>query len=445
MTARGPYYSALDAWVAQLVGGSTGYGNGDQAIAHIGPAPNATPGDPAFKSRTMLEFSAADVAAMLADATAVDDCTLTVTVAGNSCIGSRGSTIRIFAEELTVSFTEKAVASACSLSSVASTGTGGWHRSNNATTVNRAFHSSGSHSTGDTLTFDLSAWAAARLAAEDYSAARFRLIAANADGTGYNEETDARRISIYTRETGTAADRPQLSANITIGSVPKSLTETGTAEDAFSVEQSGTEPVLAETAVGVDAFTGGPIAGWSTGYDSNDNGRVVLYIPTAGQAAYAQLPDVAEDDIELRCKFKLNKVPLNGGAQFMLFARHSRPLTTNYRARATIGGNLHDISLIIEKMVDGSLTTLQFIGNIRTFLAGVEYWLKLKLEGSSPTTINAKIWRAGEDEPGWILQAQDSEAALQDAGAVGIGGFVTSTVTNVPITFEMDHLEGYAP
>jgi hypothetical protein len=28
---------------------------------------------------------------------------------------------------------------------------------------------------------------------------------------------------------------------------------------------------------------------------------------------------------------------------------------------------------------------------------------------------------------------------------VGIGGFVTSTVTNVPITFEMDHLEGYAP
>lgn len=443
MVARGPYYADLDNWVAQLVGGSTQYGNGTGEYITIGPAPNAVSGDPDFKSRGLFRIPSADIAAFLADATIVDDATVTVTVAPNTCIGSRGSTIRLLLEEMTAVFTEKSASGNCGLSS--GTGTNVWNQSNNATTTNRAFHSSGSHSTGDDLTFDVTDMLEARRAAEDTSDLYFRIIAANADGTGYAEETAARRISVYSTEWATQAQHARLSGNVTTGDVPKAMSETGAGADDLSVQQQGTEPALADVGVGVDGFTAGPAAGWSTGYDENDNGRAFLYVPTAGLTSYAYLPDVSEAEIELRCKVKLDKMPLNGGAQFMLLARYTYSPRTYYRARMTMGGTLHDINIYVEKVVNGTLTILQYITNIRAFLAGEEYWLKMQVSGTSPATIRAKTWRDGDAEPGWVLQTQDSEADLQDAGAVGMGGFVTSTVTNVPITFTIDQFEGYAP
>lgn len=443
MTARGPYTASKDVWVAQLDGGTTGYGNGAGTLIHVGPVPNATAGDPDFKSRGMFEISAADVTTFMADATVINDATITVTVGENTCMGSRGATMRMLLEEMTADFAENST-SGCNLSSSSASNTK-WNQSNNITTTNRAFHSSSSPSGGDDLTFDVSAIFQARLAAGNLTSAfRFRIIAANSDGTGYGETTTSRRISLKSTEHGDSSDRPRLSGNVTLGDVPKTLTaETGTGTDAISISQTSTSPTLPESGTGVDGFTGGPAAGWSTGLDENDNGRALLYLPTAGSSGYSSL-NAAVDDIQLRCQFKLDKVPQGGAASFYLLARGTNHNTT-YRCRVQCGGNLHDIALAIYKYVGGTATTLQYVTNIRAFLADSYYWVKFQVEGASPTTLNAKVWRAGDVEPGWVLQVEDSEASLQSAGIVGIGGALGTNVTNPPMTVEIDQFEGYAP
>src|SRR4051812_35380940 len=167
MTARGPYYVDKDAWVAQLVGGSTQYGNGQGTLIHFGAVPNSVSGQPDFKSRGMFEISAADVAAFLADATSIDSATITLTVGASTCMGSLGGTTRAFLEEMTSGFSEKAV-SGCTLSS--GSGFGVWGASDAATTTNRATFSGSGLSTGDPITFDVTAIFEARRAANDTSA-----------------------------------------------------------------------------------------------------------------------------------------------------------------------------------------------------------------------------------------------------------------------------------
>lgn len=440
MTARGPYYASLDAWVAQKVGGSTQYGNGEGTLAHVGPVPSATDGDPDFKSRMLIEISAADIAAALLDATSVDDFTLTVTVGANTCLGTRGATMRMFAEEMTTAFGEKPV-SGCSLSS--GSGTSVWGISNSVTTTNRAFHSSASPALDDELDFDITDIMQARLAAEDYSVLRFRLIAANSDGSGYDEETNARRISFCTREHATTTKRPKLNGNITIGSVPKTLTaESGTGTEAFTVAQSGTSPSFSESGVGTDAFTGGVVPSWDTYLDTNNNGVGRTTLASANSEGLALLDGVSEQDVQLHCKFRVDKVPQGGAGIFRLVVR-AIDKDNYYRVAVSINA-LHSMSIVVDKKVAGVTTVLQTIPDIRTLLAQTDYWIKLNVSGVSPTTILAKLWRADDAEPGWLANVDDSEASLQTGGTVGVGARI-GAVSNAPIAFSFDQLEGVAP
>lgn len=444
MPTRGPYYVDKDAWVAQLVGGSTYYGNGQGTMSHFGAVPNSVSGQPAFKSRTIGEISAADVAAFLADATSVDTATINLTVGAATCMGSLASATYAFLEELTNDFSEKAV-SGCNLSSGSGTGVSAvWNASDGATTANRARFSGTGLNTGDPITFDVTALMEARRVAGDTSAFRFRVIAAKTDFSGYDETNTARRQSVYTREFGTVLSRPNLTGAISIGAVAKTLTDSGTGTEGFSVSQSGTSPVLVETAAATDGFTGGPSAGWTTVIDGTGNGHAVLTIPTAGLTARAYLNSVSQLDVAMRCRVQFNKVPVGGSARFMLMARYSRSPETYYQAQMLVNGTTQTIDLIVHKTVGGVVTVLQTLSALRAFVPNTEYWLQMQCLGTSPTVINAKVWRWGDSEPGWQAQVNDSTAGLQDAGAVGIAGGLSSTVTNVPHTMLMEQFEVFA-
>jgi hypothetical protein len=56
-----------------------------------------------------------------------------------------------------------------------------------------------------------------------------------------------------------------------------------------------------------------------------------------------------------------------------------------------------------------------------TFTPGDTFILRVQAEGANPTTIRAKVWRAGAAEPSaWMVTATNSTAALQTAGTLGI-------------------------
>ena len=65
--------------------------------------------------------------------------------------------------------------------------------------------------------------------------------------------------------------------------------------------------------------------------------------------------------------------------------------------------------------------------------------MKLRVSGTSPTSLAAKVWAAGAAEPaGWLLEQTDSTAGLQVAGGVAIEHYQSSSSTNGPVVSLID-------
>jgi hypothetical protein len=71
-----------------------------------------------------------------------------------------------------------------------------------------------------------------------------------------------------------------------------------------------------------------------------------------------------------------------------------------------------------------------------TFTPGDTFVLRVQAEGANPTTIRAKVWRAGAAEPSaWMATATNTTAALQTAGTLGIRT-VNSSSTVTTLSFD---------
>ncbi|WP_345081323.1 hypothetical protein [Brachybacterium paraconglomeratum] len=65
------------------------------------------------------------------------------------------------------------------------------------------------------------------------------------------------------------------------------------------------------------------------------------------------------------------------------------------------------------------------------------YTLRVSVTGSSPTTISAKMWEVGTDEPeNWQLTTTDATPALQEAGAVGLVAEQSGDADSLTARFE---------
>ena len=65
--------------------------------------------------------------------------------------------------------------------------------------------------------------------------------------------------------------------------------------------------------------------------------------------------------------------------------------------------------------------------------------VSVQVSGTSPTTISAKVWKAGATEPtAWQLTTTDSYANLQKAGMTGVFVTTPSGMTNAPVAVSFD-------
>ncbi|MFI7587166.1 PKD domain-containing protein [Spongisporangium articulatum] len=73
---------------------------------------------------------------------------------------------------------------------------------------------------------------------------------------------------------------------------------------------------------------------------------------------------------------------------------------------------------------------------------GARVAVRTQVEGTSPTTIRVRAWKAGTTEPTtWQATATDSTAALQAPGWVRSGVYLSSSVTNGPLVVRFDDLQ----
>jgi len=132
----------------------------------------------------------------------------------------------------------------------------------------------------------------------------------------------------------------------------------------------------------------------------------------------------------------------NGGGSFVSLGGRATG-TNDYRAKVKIAAN-GALTLYLVRVVNNAETTLGStnLGSAFTYTAGSTLQLKLEVTGTAPTTLRAKVWKTSQTEPtAWQLTRTDSTAGLQTSGGISLVSYVTSTVTNLPVTFRFDDLQ----
>jgi PKD repeat protein len=154
---------------------------------------------------------------------------------------------------------------------------------------------------------------------------------------------------------------------------------------------------------------------------------------TAGQVALkpadtreARLTSVKQDSAVVGLRFASDVASVGGTVSVTLIGRQINSSVYSARARLEPKGLIRLYILRDE----ASLGTLVLPN---TYTAGQMINVKVSVAGTGSTRIMGKLWVDGSVEPNWQLQANDTTAALQGAGFVGVRMANSSASTN-PLT-----------
>lgn len=176
------------------------------------------------------------------------------------------------------------------------------------------------------------------------------------------------------------------------------------------------------------------VAGSGTNYTvSGGVGR--LTSQTKGANLQASLNSVASADTEVRVVASPQQAPTGSGVYVSVLAR--KVGSDDYRARAVLNAN-GTVNLELQR--SGTLLRNAVVSGL-TYQTGDKLNFRVQAFGTSPTTVRAKVWKAGAAEPSaWQLSTTDSTAVLQAPGGIGLGTYLGGSATVFPLTVTFDEL-----
>jgi len=151
--------------------------------------------------------------------------------------------------------------------------------------------------------------------------------------------------------------------------------------------------------------------------------------------------NVTQASTEVNAKLSFDKTLTGGGVYVATIGRRINA-TNDYRLklRAQPGGA---VTAQLIRTVAGAETAIQTVATVPglTWVQGDVLRVRLQVTGTSPTTLRAKVWKDPASEPAtWLLQANDSTAALQAPGGVGLWTYLSSSATTSPLIISVDDL-----
>jgi parallel beta-helix repeat protein len=151
------------------------------------------------------------------------------------------------------------------------------------------------------------------------------------------------------------------------------------------------------------------------------------------------LPGSAARDIDLRFRFKSDTVATGRGQSVVVVAR--RGTQGEYRVRITLTES-QGASVSVVRRIGGVPQEVR--PAVQTGIAyrpGTYVAARVKISGSDPTVIKAKIWWARDSQPAaWTIVARDSSTALSGSGAAALRFAVSGSSSEVPVVYSFDHL-----
>lgn len=157
----------------------------------------------------------------------------------------------------------------------------------------------------------------------------------------------------------------------------------------------------------------------------------------AGQTLSAWLEQVSSESTEVQATISADKAMTGGGLYAHVYARRV-DASAHYGARVRLNADgtvmLHATATNDTPIAGATVPGL-------TFAAGDQLRVRVQAEGTYPTTIRAKVWKAGQSEPGtWQVQTTDATTGLQTPGGIGVSAYLSASATNAPVQLSIDDL-----
>ncbi|HEU5223296.1 MAG TPA: PKD domain-containing protein [Candidatus Lumbricidophila sp.] len=201
------------------------------------------------------------------------------------------------------------------------------------------------------------------------------------------------------------------------------LVQTVIAQDDFNRVSTGTFGT---------AVTGGAWTGTNSGIATDGStGNLTL---KAGQTLQTLLNSVSSSNMDFSVTFGSNQPITGSGLYVTAIARQIG--TENYVA----GLRIYPTGVVNMKLQRSGVTLATRDVTGLTYTTGQRFNLRVQAFGTSPTTIQAKVWPVGQPEPtAWTLTTTDTTPTLQTTGSIGLIGYLGGTATS-PVTVAFDDL-----
>ncbi|MHA7264296.1 PKD domain-containing protein [Arthrobacter sp. TMN-37] len=231
--------------------------------------------------------------------------------------------------------------------------------------------------------------------------------------------------------------------------------DTGSATSSTSVSVADGKDGTASTFS--DEFERTSTSGWGEADDGGawtdggnpgallvEDGQGALQLAAADSAAAAFLGSTNSSRLDLRATVGVDKSPVDGSLYLRLVTRQ----TDRAGAYRTVlqfsrdGGLLLSIDRVSGDGTETTLGSRRAVPDV-TVTGGETFNVRTQATGTSPTTLRAKVWKAGEDEPSeWQIETSDSAPGLQITGSVGLTSSLSARAANAPITVRVDEITG---
>ncbi|HYI32877.1 MAG TPA: metallophosphoesterase [Glaciibacter sp.] len=243
-------------------------------------------------------------------------------------------------------------------------------------------------------------------------------------------------------------------------------TEGGTFTDSFTI--SGSDAPAADAAPLTDqpdvlasdsfartvanGFGTAQVGGtWTTtktasAYSVDGAGRVLL--PDPGSTRSALLDTISSTATDLRFTVSVDKAAAGSGTYLSVIGRRVAGVGA-YQANVVFRPSGEaSLSLVRVDKSGGGEVVVQpaFVVPNLSVAAGDVLSVRMQVTGTQPTTLRAKVWKAGTTEPAtWQREAVDATSGLQKAGALGINLYVSNSSTSTPVVVTLDDLSAVTP
>ncbi len=177
---------------------------------------------------------------------------------------------------------------------------------------------------------------------------------------------------------------------------------------------------------------------------SDGTGRITFATPGSGRDI--SLPAVSASNTDLTLSLATDKALTGGGLYLWVGARRVAGVG-EYRANVRIYSN-GSVRLALSRTAGSAETVLVPAVELAglTYSVGDRLLVRVQVTGTSPTTVQARVWKAGTPEPdSWLVSRTDTTPALQTPGSIGLNGYLSSSATNTPLTLLVDDLVARAP